>query len=109
MPSTKTSLRSWALFALALALIGVFLQTGGAAVKDKEREEEKRPIITTADKLELDHKNRMATFTGTVVARQEQPGKDPLVIECDKMVIYYSADGEKKPTTAKGGGEERSP
>lgn len=86
---------------IALSLIGLWVQPVEAATKGQEREEEKRPIVTTADRLELDNKNRVATFTGTVVARQEQPGKDPLVIECDKLVIYYSGEGEKKPANSK--------
>jgi len=88
---------------IVFGLIGLWTQGGGAAAKEKAAEEEKRPIVTTADKLELDNKNRVATFSGTVVARQDQPGKDPLIIECDKLVVYYSGEGEKKPAPAKGG------
>jgi lipopolysaccharide export system protein LptA len=91
-----------------------FLLTGsgvwgaaGAQGKNKDASEPERPIVTTADTLELDNKNKTATFTGNVVAKQEQKGKDPLIIYCDKMVIYSSGEAGKKPSTAQNKGNEK--
>ena len=44
---------------------------------------------------------------GNVVARQEQKGKDPLIIYCDKMVIYSSEEIGKKPSPSKSKGNEK--
>ncbi len=76
--------------------------------KDKNPSDVDRPITTDADTLELDNKNKTATFTGNVVARQEQKGKDPLIIYCHKMVIYSSEETGKKPLPSqpKGNGKK---
>ncbi len=76
-----------------------------AASKPKEGSEPPKPIVTTADTLELDQKNRVAVFSGSVVTRQEQPGQEPLVIECDKLIIYYTGD----PMQKTGSGKAKAP
>jgi lipopolysaccharide transport periplasmic protein LptA len=43
-----------------------------------------RPITIKADELKADNKGKIATFTGRVVARQED-----VTIYSDKLVIYY--------------------
>jgi lipopolysaccharide export system protein LptA len=75
--------------------------------KDKNASDPDRPIITDADTLELDNKNKTATFAGNVVAKQEQKGKDPLLIYCNKMVIYSSEESGKKSSPSKGKGNEK--
>ena len=79
----------------------------GVHGKNKDASDADRPIVTTADTLELDNKNKIATFTGTVVARQEQKGKDPLIIYCDKMVIYSLEETGKKPSPSQSKGIEK--
>jgi lipopolysaccharide export system protein LptA len=89
---------------LSYGIIGFILQgvilPGLVAGKEKGPLESSRPIVVTSDTLEADNKNKMATFTGNVVAKQEQQGKDPIIIYCDKMVIFYTEDTEKKPSSA---------
>jgi lipopolysaccharide export system protein LptA len=66
--------------------------------KEKDPLESSRPIVVTSDTLEADNKNKLATFSGNVISKQEQQGKDPIIIYCDKMVVYYSEDTGKKPS-----------
>jgi len=66
--------------------------------KNKDSSDPPRPIVTTADTLELDNKNKIATFSGNVVAKQEQQGKEPIIIYCNKMVIYSIEETGKKPS-----------
>ncbi|WP_277058099.1 lipopolysaccharide transport periplasmic protein LptA [Trichlorobacter lovleyi] len=54
--------------------------SGGAAARDRSS----RPITIKADELKADNKGKIATFTGRVVARQED-----VTIYSDKLVIYY--------------------
>jgi lipopolysaccharide export system protein LptA len=76
--------------------------------KDKEILGSNRPIVITSDTLEADNKNKMATFSGTVIVKQEQPGKDPLIIYCHKIVVYYTEDlGEKIPLSQADRGEKK--
>jgi lipopolysaccharide export system protein LptA len=99
------------LFGLTLFLVGIgFWGPQGVLGKEKAASEPEHPIITEADSLELDQKNNTATFTGDVVARQKQKGKDTLIITCQKMVIYSSGETAKKstPSDAKGR-EEKKP
>ncbi|MEW6187599.1 MAG: LptA/OstA family protein [Thermodesulfobacteriota bacterium] len=96
MSAKRKGTRSLGIIGIIGLATYVFLSTGTGFGAEKKGEGNNRPIVTTADTLELDNKNRIATFTGTVVARQEQPGKDPIVIECDKMVIHYTGEPEKK-------------
>jgi lipopolysaccharide export system protein LptA len=87
---------------------GLFLP-GLSMGKDKDPLESSRPIVVTSDTLEADNKNKMATFSGTVVSRQEQPGKDPIIIYCDKMVVYYTEEaGKKSPSTQANRGEKKN-
>jgi lipopolysaccharide export system protein LptA len=87
---------------LFLMIIG-FLESGffgpqWGLGKNNDSSEPSRPIVTTADTLELDNKNKIATFSGNVMSKQEQQGKEPLIIYCDKMVIYSVEDTGKKPS-----------
>lgn len=84
-----------------IVLSGLLL-TGLVQGAEKNIFESKQPIVVTSDKLEADNKNKTATFSGNVVSRQEQPGKDPIMIYCDSLVIYYSDGSEKKSPSNKG-------
>lgn len=86
---------------MGCVLSGVFLP-GLVMGKEKGPAESSRPIVVTSDTLEADNKNKLATFSGNVVAKQEQQGKDPIIIYCDRMLIYYTEDSEKKPSPAQG-------
>jgi lipopolysaccharide export system protein LptA len=79
-----------------------------AAGKEKGPKENSRPIVVTADTLEADNKNKIATFSGNVVAKQEQQGKDPIIIYCDTMVIHYSDDTGKKPSPGQSNRSDKS-
>lgn len=84
----------------AVMLTGFFVP-GLVRGAEKNVFESNQPIVVTSDKLEADNKNKTATFSGNVVSRQEQPGKDPIIIYCDSLVIFYSDGSEKKPPSAK--------
>jgi lipopolysaccharide export system protein LptA len=96
------------LFFVGFTLVGLgLLMPMGVHGDNKESSDVNRPIITEANTLELDNKNKTATFKGNVVAKQEQKGKEPLYIYCDKMVIYSSEETEKKPAPSKSKGDEK--
>jgi lipopolysaccharide export system protein LptA len=96
------------LFFVGFTLVGLgVLGPRGVHGDNKESSDVNRPIITEANTLELDNKNKTATFKGNVVAKQEQKGKEPLYIYCDKMVIYSSEETEKKPASSKSKGDEK--
>ncbi len=80
-------------------ILSGFLLPGLLTAKEKDPLESSRPIVVTSDTLEADNKAKLATFSGTVVARQEQRGKEPINIYCDKMVIHYTEDSGKKPSS----------
>jgi len=80
---------------LVISSSGIFL-SAPLWGKDKENPEASHPIQVTSDTLEADNKNKQATFKGSVVAKQDQQGKDPILIYCDTMIIYYSEEGDKK-------------
>ena len=102
-----SELRRALLFLVGFILIGSgFWGPTGVHGKTIESSDNKNPIITTADTLELDNKNKTATFTGNVVAKQEQKGKEPIIIHCDKMVIYSSEESGKKPSPSQSKGNE---
>lgn len=94
---------------IGFILVGSFLP-GLVNGKEKDPLESNRPIVVTSDTLEADNKNKLATFSGNVVARQEQQGKDPFLIYCDTMVIYYTEETDKKPSAAQPNrNEKKSP
>jgi lipopolysaccharide export system protein LptA len=78
----------------------VILQGKPVLGKEGDSPENSRPIVITSDNLEVDNKNKMATFAGSVVAKQDQQGKEPIFIHCDTMTVYYADDSGKKPTPA---------
>jgi lipopolysaccharide export system protein LptA len=51
------------------------------------------PIVILSNSLEVDNKQRVVTFTGSVEAR-----KDDMLIRCQKMFVYYT-DAEEKKTS----------
>ncbi|MBI5582699.1 MAG: lipopolysaccharide transport periplasmic protein LptA [Deltaproteobacteria bacterium] len=53
------------------------------------------PIVVTADTLEADNKAKIATFAGNVVAKQAQE-KETLFIYCQKLIVHYIDEPEKK-------------
>jgi lipopolysaccharide export system protein LptA len=57
----------------------------------------------------MDNKSKMGTFLGNVVARQEQEGKEPFIMECHKMIVYYTEEVGKKPPQAKGEKKKQEP
>jgi lipopolysaccharide export system protein LptA len=92
-------LRKSLLFFMTIGVVGSgFFGPQWGFGKNKEISDPSRPIVTTADTLELDNKNKMATFSGNVVSKQEQQGKEPIIIYCDKMVIYSVEEIGKKPS-----------
>lgn len=68
--------------------------------KEKDPLESSRPIVVTSDTLEADNKAKLATFSGNVIAKQEQRGKEPIIIYCDTMVVHYTEDSGKKPSSS---------
>jgi lipopolysaccharide export system protein LptA len=104
MPAIKKAL----LVFVGFTLIGSgVLGPLGAQGENKDASDASRPIITEANTLELDNKNKTATFSGNVMAKQEQKGKEPLLIYCDKMVIYSSEETGKKPSSSRSQGNEK--
>jgi lipopolysaccharide transport protein LptA len=75
--------------------------------KKKEAAEPDRPIYVEADTLETDLKNNISTLTNNVMVRQEQKGKGPLKIYCQKMVIYSSDETRKKSSSNKIKGNDK--
>jgi lipopolysaccharide export system protein LptA len=95
---------------LLLTVLFCFLQATPVLGKDKEKDvvENNRPIVITADGLEVDNKSKTAIFSGNVVAKQDQKGKEPIFIYCDAMTVYYVEDsGKKSPAPAKSSGEKK--
>jgi len=103
----KVSKRAVFFFLGFILLVSGFLKPMGLQAKNEEPSVASRPIITEADTLELDNKNKTATFKGNVVSKQEQPGKEPLQIYCKKMVIYSSEETGKKPSSSPSKKEEK--
>jgi lipopolysaccharide export system protein LptA len=50
-------------------------------------------IVIKSNSLEVDNKKRVVTFTGDVDAR-----RDDLIINCDKMFVYYSGNMTSDPS-----------
>ncbi|MFH0788765.1 MAG: LptA/OstA family protein [Pseudomonadota bacterium] len=91
---------------MGFILPGVFLP-GLLNGKEKDPLESSRPIVVTSDTLEADNKAKLATFSGNVIAKQEQRGKDPIIIYCDKMVVHYTEDSGKKPSSPQANRDEK--
>jgi lipopolysaccharide export system protein LptA len=98
---------------LLVIVLSLFFQVTSLLAKDKDKDkdavESSRPIVITANGLEVDNKNKTAVFSGNVVAKQDQKGKDPIFIYCDTMTVYYVEDsGSKKaPAPAKSPGDKK--
>ena len=78
-------------------MLGVpFFQSPAWGAGEKPLGGSKQPVVVTSDTLDADNKAKIATFSGTVVAKQLQE-KETLYIYCDKLIVYYADDSEKKP------------
>ena len=86
--------------AILVGLLGVpFFHSLAWGAGEKPVGGSKHPVVVTSDTLDADNKAKIATFSGTVVAKQLQE-KETLFIYCDKLIVYYTDDTEKKPTAA---------
>jgi lipopolysaccharide export system protein LptA len=92
---------------MALCLIQGLWPSGDSWGREKEAAESSRPIVITSNTLEADNKNKVAIFKGSVIAKQEQQGKDPILIYCDTMTVYYTEDAKKPASPPKG--EKKGP
>lgn len=79
----------WLVFGLALLL---FCNSGADAQPARKTSQERstQPIHVKSDDLKADNKDRTATFTGRVVARQ-----DDVTIYSDKLIVYYGEDEDQ--------------
>ena len=75
-----------ACFLFAALLFGVILPgpVGSESLQKEIEEPEPKPIVIKSKTLEVDNKLKVVTFTGDVNAQ-----KDDVVIDCQKMLIYY--------------------
>jgi len=93
--------------AMVIIWSGFFLP-GAVQGKEKDLLESKSPIVITSDTLEVDNKSKTATFSGNVVAKQDQQGKEPIFIYCDSMAVYYAEEaGGKPPLSSKNRSEKK--
>ena len=83
--------------AILAGMLGVpFFHSPAWGAGEKPVGGSKQPVVVTSDTLDADNKAKIATFSGTVVAKQLQE-KETLYIYCDKLIVYYTDDSEKKP------------
>ena len=88
------------LSAILAGMLGVtFFHSPAWGAGEKPLGGSKHPVVVTSDTLDADNKAKIATFSGTVVAKQLQE-KETLFIYCDKLIVYYADDTEKKPMAA---------
>ena len=86
--------------AILAGMLGVpFFHSPAWGAGEKPVGGSKHPVVVTSDTLDADNKAKIATFSGTVVAKQLQE-KETLYIYCDKLIVYYTDDTEKKPGAA---------
>jgi lipopolysaccharide export system protein LptA len=88
--------RRWVWLSAVVLILCGFIQAKPVLGREKEPLENSRPIVITSDTLDVDNKNKMATFAGSVMAKQDQEGKEPIFIYCDSMTVYYAEDPVKK-------------
>ncbi len=82
--------------AILAGMLGVpFFQFPACGAGEKPVGGSKHPVVVTSDTLDADNKAKIATFSGTVVAKQLQE-KETLYIYCDKLIVYYTDDTDKK-------------
>jgi lipopolysaccharide export system protein LptA len=93
----------WLFFFLLLCLWG----PKDSWPREKGAAESSHPIVITSNTLEADNKSKMAIFKGSVMAKQEQEGKDPIIIYCDTMTVYYTEEVKKPSSPPKG--EKKGP
>ena len=99
--------RKWVWWGTAVLVLYGLFQTKPVLGKEKDLTENSRPIVITSDTLDVDNKNKMATFAGSVMAKQDQQGKEPIFIYCDSMTVYYADDSVKKAAAPKSKGEKK--
>ena len=88
------------LFFLFLLLVFFLANAAKADVKEGlQQQTSAKPMIIKSKSLEWDDQKKTVVFTGEVNAH-----KDDFVVDCEKMVVYYtaSADEQKKGEFAKG-------
>lgn len=76
---------------LALALAGA----AGTGAAQGLQHDSNLPIEITADKLDVDQPQKLATFTGNVDAVQGE-----LVLSADRLRVYYYGEGQEAPAGA---------
>ena len=84
---------------MGLLLVPVLFGSSPAA-QEKPALGSSNPIVVTADTLEADNKAKIATFAGSVVAKQVQE-KETLYIYCQKLIVHYIDEPEKKGGAAR--------
>lgn len=72
-----------AILTIFMVIMGCLLFTADAAA-----ERSKEPLVIKSDVLQADTKSRTATFSGKVVAKQ-----DDITIFCDRLVVRYAEHG----------------
>jgi lipopolysaccharide export system protein LptA len=75
-----------------LCLIAPVAMSADNVQKDQEKGKG-QSIVIKSNSLEVDNKKRVVTFTGNVDAR-----RDDLIINCDKMFVYYSGTVTNDPS-----------
>lgn len=73
---------------LLFAFLLLFVLGGSALAAPPAGERGKEPITIKSNELSTDSKNRTATFTGKVTARQGD-----LTIYADRVVVHYKQEG----------------
>ncbi len=89
MSKNFTYFRRVSLFVLVLGLCTAVLAS--AADKQVFFGNSKDPVDITADKLDFDQKNRVAVFSGNVVARQAET-----TLEADVLRVVFSSGSEQE-------------
>jgi lipopolysaccharide export system protein LptA len=88
--------RNATLFSLILAVSLCLLVApviGADRVPKDLGKDKGQSIVIKSNSLEVDNKKRVVAFTGDVDAR-----RDDLIINCDKMFVYYSGNMRSDPS-----------
>ncbi|MFZ0451294.1 MAG: lipopolysaccharide transport periplasmic protein LptA [Desulfatiglandaceae bacterium] len=78
---------------ILLPVLVLFLPAPGKADAQKDLQEKisPKPMIIKSKTLEWDDEKKMVTFTGEVNAQ-----KDDFVVDCRKMIVYYTASSDEQ-------------
>lgn len=90
--SSPTTHRPWCFLAITSLLVSLYSSQAFALPTDKNE-----TIRGAADKLTVDQKNGVATYTGAVIIQQ-----GTLVISADSIVIHTNADNDVEKMVAQG-------